>query len=358
MAISYQTVDGEGLLHSRKMFPITDSTHSYTYRSPSGLLFATQFTQQALTLMERARFEDMRSRGLIITQSAFAGHSLGEYGALASYSDLMSVEDLVSIVFFRGLTMQAAVERDVSGRSAYSMLAVNPSRVSHKFNEASLQWLISQISQATGCLLEIVNYNITNMQYACAGDVRALEVLGNICSTIKKQGIELPVVTTDTTASPTHSRFVIHKGNADPIVSLINNQAKVTLQRSAPLNGTSIPNIELRRGAATIPLTGIDVPFHSSFLRQGILPFRHFLEKNIDKSAVKPAALVGKWIPNLTGRTFGIMKEDFEEVYRLTQSVVLGDIVKNWARYTGLPEKQKGDCNSQHREQYWLEERL
>jgi hypothetical protein len=39
------------------------------------------------------------------------------------------VSSLVSVVFYRGLTMQVAVERDAEGRSNYGMCAVNPSRV-------------------------------------------------------------------------------------------------------------------------------------------------------------------------------------------------------------------------------------
>lgn len=51
----------------------------------------------------------------------------------------MPIESLVSVVFYRGLTMQVAVERDAAGRSNYSMCAVNPSRISKTFNEEALQ---------------------------------------------------------------------------------------------------------------------------------------------------------------------------------------------------------------------------
>jgi hypothetical protein len=39
-----------------------------------------------------------------------------------------------------------------------------------------------------------------------------------------------------------------------------------------------------------VPLKGIDVPFYSSFLRWGVLPYRAFLEKMVDKNAVRPKA--------------------------------------------------------------------
>lgn len=175
MSMTFETVNADGSIKSEKIFKgIDESTASYTYRSPAGLLSATQFTQPALTLMEKASFEDMRSKGLVQRDSSFAGHSLGEYSALAALADVMPIESLVSVVFYRGLTMQVAVERDEQGRSNYSMCAVNPSRISKSFNEQALQYVVGNISEQTGWLLEIVNYNVANMQYVAAGDVSPL----------------------------------------------------------------------------------------------------------------------------------------------------------------------------------------
>lgn len=172
MSMTFETVNADGTIKSEKIFKeVTEQSTSYTYRSPSGLLSATQFTQPALTLMEKASFEDMRSKGLVQRDSSFAGHSLGEYSALAALADVMPIESLVSVVFYRGLTMQVAVERDEQGRSNYSMCAVNPSRISPTFNEQALQYVVENISEECGWLLEIVNYNVANMQYVCAGDV-------------------------------------------------------------------------------------------------------------------------------------------------------------------------------------------
>lgn len=172
MSMTFESVNTDGTVKSEKIFKeVDESTSSYTYRSPSGLLSATQFTQPALTLMEKASFEDMRQKGLVQRDSSFAGHSLGEYSALAALADVMPIESLVSVVFYRGLTMQVAVERDEQGRSNYSMCAVNPSRISKTFNEQALQYVVENISEVTGWLLEIVNYNVANMQYVAAGDV-------------------------------------------------------------------------------------------------------------------------------------------------------------------------------------------
>ena len=172
MSMTFETVDADGSIRSEKIFKeIDENTSSYTYKSPTGLLSATQFTQPALTLMEKASFEDMRAKGLVQRDSSFAGHSLGEYSALAALAEVMPIESLVSVCFYRGLTMQVAVERDQQGRSNYSMVAVNPSRISKTFNEQALQYVVENISEVTGWLVEIVNFNVANTQYVCAGDV-------------------------------------------------------------------------------------------------------------------------------------------------------------------------------------------
>lgn len=91
--------------------------------------------------------------------------------------------------------------------------------------------------------------------------------------------------------------------------------------------------ISLERGFATIPLKGIDVPFHSTFLRSGVKPFRSFLLKKINKTTIDPSKLVGKYIPNVTARPFEITKEYFEDVYRLTNSPRIANILSNWEKY-------------------------
>lgn len=184
MSMTFESINADGTVKSEKIFKeVNEHTTSYTYKAPTGLLSATQFTQPALTLMEKASFEDMRSKGLVQRDSSFAGHSLGEYSALAALADVMPIESLVSVVFYRGLTMQVAVERDEQGRSNYSMCAVNPSRISKTFTEQALQYVVENISDETGWLLEIVNYNVANMQYVCAGDV-SFKTTFTICNLI------------------------------------------------------------------------------------------------------------------------------------------------------------------------------
>ena len=106
-----------------------NASTSYTFFDARGLIFSTQFAQVAITLLEKATFEDMRAQGLIQEGAAFAGHSLGEYGVLSALAEFMPLETLMSVIFYRGLAMQVATERDENGATEYSMVAVNPSRV-------------------------------------------------------------------------------------------------------------------------------------------------------------------------------------------------------------------------------------
>jgi fatty acid synthase subunit alpha len=161
MQMTYDTMDKDGNVKTLPLFSdINQRTPRYTFSHPNGVLYATQFAQIALVVTEKAAFQDMQSKGLIQTGCAFAGHSLGEYSALASITDFLSISALVDVVFYRGITMQRAVERDSAGRSNYAMCAVNPSRISPSFTDAALREVVDTISTRTDTLLEIVNFNV------------------------------------------------------------------------------------------------------------------------------------------------------------------------------------------------------
>jgi fatty acid synthase subunit beta len=194
------------------------------------------------------------------------------------------------------------------------MCAVNPSRISKTFNEEALQFVVNNIAEETGWLLEIVNYNIANMQYVCAGDLRALDTLAGVTNFLKMQQIDIEEM-----------RSNIEEAK-DALRKIIRGCADATLKKPLPL--------ELERGFATIPLRGIDVPFHSTFLRSGVKPFRSFLLKKINKTTIDPSKLVGKYIPNVTAKPFELTKEYFEDVYKLTNSPKIGAVLANWDKYT------------------------
>jgi fatty acid synthase subunit beta len=90
MDLTYDALDENGQLKTQPLFSDIDLyTTSYTFSHPQGLLFATQYTQIALVVTEKAAFDDMKAKGLIDTSASFAGHSLGEYSALAAIADVL-----------------------------------------------------------------------------------------------------------------------------------------------------------------------------------------------------------------------------------------------------------------------------
>ena len=302
MEMYYETPSVEtGELERRPIFPaITETSTSFTHTSPNGLLFATQFAQPALVIMELAAFRDMQSQGVIGRDCNFAGHSLGEYAALAAITDFMPFERLLYIVFCRGMTMQLAVERQANGKSGFGMVAVDPGRVNKKFDEMALRELVSVVNKA-GFFIEIVNLNVRESQYVCAGDLRALDMLQVVLDEINagKSSVDTPCI-------------------------------DMVAAHAASYENRLPSDVTLKRGKATVPLTGVDVPFHSSFLRTRMEAFRRVLLANLEKGGIQPEKLVGKYIPNVTGRPFGISKAHCEEVWDITKSERLRGVLDTW----------------------------
>ena len=285
MDLTYDTVDDNGNVKTLPLFGDIDLyTTSYTFSHPQGLLFATQYTQIALVVTEKAAFDDMKSKGLIDQNAAFAGHSLGEYSALAAIADVLPISSLADVVFFRGITMQRAVQRDAEGKSQYAMMAANPSRVGKSFSEEALREIVDQISQQKSILLQIVNLNVANQQYVCAGELRALATLTNVLNMLKIQKIDLEKLSKSMSVAELKEK----------LAEIIEGCWEMVLEKEKATGG-----VVLERGFSTIPLPGIDVPFHSRYLWPGVMAFRNYLVKKIDPLQLNPDRLEGKYIPNL-----------------------------------------------------------
>ncbi len=285
MDLTYDTIDDNGQIKTLRLFGDIDLyTTGYTFSHPQGLLFATQYTQIALVVTEKAAFDDMKSKGLIDQEAAFAGHSLGEYSALAAIADVLPISSLADVVFFRGITMQRAVHRDAEGKSQYAMMAANPSRVGKTFSESALREIVDAISQQKSILLQIVNLNVANQQYVCAGELRALATLTNVLNALKAQKIDLEKL----------AGMMSVEELKEKLAEIIDGAWDMAVEKEKK-DGAVI----LERGFATIPLPGIDVPFHSRYLWPGVMSFRNYLIKKIDVLQLNPDRLVGKYIPNL-----------------------------------------------------------
>ncbi|KDN33898.1 hypothetical protein RSAG8_13015, partial [Rhizoctonia solani AG-8 WAC10335] len=243
MDMSYDTTDKDGNVK-------TPPFHRYP-RSHS------PFAQIALVVTEKAAFEDMKSKRLVQKDCAFAGHSLGEYSALASIVDVLAISALVDVVFYRGITMQRAVERDEHNRSNYAMCAVNPSRIGKCFNDAALCEVVDSISRQTDMLLEIVNYNVEGQQYVKKIDIQRLT-----------------------------EQFTVEqvKEMLKDIITSCLEKAKEKQKAEG--------YIKLERGFATIPLS---------------MPFRAYLFKKINPLHLNPDLLIDKYIPNLIAKPFEVL---------------------------------------------------
>ncbi|KAI0077780.1 fatty acid synthase [Panus rudis PR-1116 ss-1] len=328
MDMTYDTMDKDGNVKTLPLFgDINNRTQRYTFSHPNGLLFATQFAQIALVVTERAAFEDMRSKGFVQKDSAFAGHSLGEYSALASIADVLPISSLVDVVFYRGITMQRAVERDSQNRSNYAMCAVNPSRISKTFNDAALREVVDTISSRTNCLLEIVNFNVEGQQYVCAGELVALQTLTNVLNYLKVEKVDIAKLA--------------EKFTVDQVKEMLGDIVDSCYAKAKELQEAE-GYIKLERGFATIPLPGIDVPFHSRYLWAGVLPFRAYLSKKISPSHLNPDMLVGKYVPNLVAKPFEVTKEYAQLIYDQTLSPRLDKVLRKWDQEQwGAPEQRQ-----------------
>ncbi|OQD96227.1 hypothetical protein PENVUL_c094G04583 [Penicillium vulpinum] len=269
---------------------LTVRSRSYTFFKEDGLLSMTQFAQPAIFVLEKAAFEYLKEQGRVPLNSHFAGHSLGEFAALGSMTSIMSATAALKAVFIRGALMQAAIPRDALGRSAFAMMAVDPARVRKECCEENILRIIDEIVNSTGLPLEMVNFNIKGHQYVCAGDKRCLELLQRVTDEL-------------------------HHGKLSLDCSAI-LVAKYSSKMATSANGVS-----LSRGTATVPLKGIDVPFHSSLLAPMRGVFRTILADCVDKGEVQPDVLVGKWIPNVTGKPFALDDAYVKLVGEMTSSM-------------------------------------
>ncbi|KAL5357217.1 acyl transferase domain-containing protein [Aspergillus floccosus] len=290
---------------------LTEDSTSYTFSDPRGLLFSTQFAQPTIVLLERAAMADLKARGVVPEGACFAGHSLGEYGALAAFAEFMPFEDLLSVVFYRGLAMQLAIERDHEGRTNFSMAAVNPSRVSKFFGETALKRVVEAIATSTNALLEIVNFNVEGEQYVCAGTLENLHTLATTLDYISRAPDSEEIARAIVTDETEHDR--------KDVLSFVHRFVSEAQQLPTP--------ITLKRSTAMIPLQGIDVPFHSAHLRHGVPSYRNFLRERIGEGNVDASRLVGRWIPNVMGKPFSLSRTYIEDAYWLTASPVLGELL-------------------------------
>lgn len=248
-----------------------DAHAGVNYRHPAGVLYLTQFTQVAMATLASAQVAELREAGAFDESAITAGHSVGEYNALAAVTGTLALPDLLELVFARGTAMHHLVPRAADGSSDYRLGVVRPhlAGLDHPATEA----LVAEVARSTGQLCQIVNHNLKGKQYAVAGTVAALEELQHRLGS----GV---------------------KGKAPFLL-----------------------------------VPGIDVPFHSEALLGGVPEFRTHLDARLPEE-IDPAKLVGRYIPNLYPVPFEVSRAYVEGVRDVCDSPVLTALLDEWESTT------------------------
>jgi fatty acid synthase subunit beta len=169
----------------------------------------------------------------------------------------MSTEALAEVTFLRGMTMQQAVPRDpITGKSDYAMISIDPTRVGPHLSEDRLIAIVKLIYEKSRFDIQVVNFNIKGSQYVAAGKIPALVILGQT----------LNFLTSEESMNPVNVEKVI-----------LDQIKEVNYQQSRS------STLSLERTKCTIPLPGIDVPFHSNVLADKVADFRKLLEEKISE---------------------------------------------------------------------------
>ncbi|MCM6778250.1 DUF1729 domain-containing protein [Nocardia sp. CDC159] len=249
------------------------------YRHPQGVLHLTQFTQVAMATLGVAQVAELREAGAFVEGAMLAGHSVGEYNALAAVAGVLPLEAVLEVVFQRGSAMHELVPRDAQGRSDYRMAAIRPSQIG--LPDAEVVDFVASIAERSGEFLEVVNLNLRGAQYAIAGTVRGLEEL----------------------------------------------EAEIERRRA-----------EFGGKRAFILVPGIDVPFHSTVLRKGVPEFRTKLEELLPAD-LHPEVLAGRYIPNLVPRPFSLERDFIAEIAGYVPSEPLARVLADWDDWAARPNE-------------------
>ncbi|KZM75421.1 type I polyketide synthase [Nocardia terpenica] len=247
------------------------------YRHPQGVLHLTQFTQVAMATLGVAQVAELREAGAFVEGAMLAGHSVGEYNALAAVAGVLPLEAVLEVVFQRGSAMHELVPRDAQGRSDYRMAAIRPSQIG--LPDAEVVDYVAAMAERAGEFLEVVNLNLRGAQYAIAGTVKGLEEL--------EADIE---------------------------------------RRRAEFGG--------KRAFILVP--GIDVPFHSTVLRKGVPEFRHKLDELLPQN-LHPEVLAGRYIPNLVPRPFSLERDFIAEIAAYVPSEPLARVLADFEDWAARP---------------------
>lgn len=271
---------GFSILHVVRDNPSQLEVRGHKLVHERGVLHLTQLTQVAMAVLSLAQIAELREAGLLQEDAVVCGHSVGEYNALGSLDGVLPMEVVVRTVYERGLAMHRLVPRDEAGESGYRMGVIRPHYVG--MNEQQARDLVESIARSTSMPLEIVNYNIKGRQYSVVGRIESIQALRDALDALPQRG-----------------------GPGKP---------------------------------AWVDVPGVDVPFHSRVLSDGVAPFRATLEERLPQE-LPIERLLGRYIPNLVPRPFSLDRAFIEQVRDYTGSAPLTEVLNAWSDWSARPAK-------------------
>ena len=164
------------------------------FDGPLDELTLTENTQPAIMTVSIAILEVLKKEfGFNVRKSSFcAGHSLGEYTALAA-TDCLSLSQVALLLKKRGKNMQNSLPKGQGAMAALIGLEIN-----------EVKKLIAELS--TNLVCEIANYNLIN-QIVVSGDTEAIDLITSKAKEKKIKAIKLLV------SAPFHCKYMLETSN-------------------------------------------------------------------------------------------------------------------------------------------------
>ncbi len=137
----------------------------------------TRYVQPALTVVNLTLWQRLAAR---VTPACVAGHSLGEFSALAA-AGVLDPARVLELVSLRGRLM---AEADPAGKGRMAAVV--------KLNLASVEEIVAEVVRATGEMLLVANHN-SPAQYVLSGTAAAVAAVEPLVKERKGRAIGLAV---------------------------------------------------------------------------------------------------------------------------------------------------------------------